>query len=148
MRRTIPPTPRPWTVRRPLLWAALAAVILAGVTVVAVFPPTETAWYPKCTFRELTGYHCPGCGTARALHALFHGRVWQAVLYNPFTVAAVLYAAWEPINSAVARWRRRPKRTIATWLVWTFVGLLLAFGVLRNVPYEPFTLLAPHEVTR
>ena len=129
-----------------LLLVLSAIVLVAGLTVIAVFPPLETPWYPKCTFREVTGYHCPGCGTARAIHSLCHGRFLQAIAYNPFTVATVAYLIWEPINTGIARWRRRPKLALANWAIWTFVILMLVYGVLRNIPSPPFTLLAPHEI--
>ena len=147
MRRPDPPPPRPSFRRRRLLLAALVALLVTGAVVIAVFPPTETVWYPKCVFHEVTGYHCPGCGTARAQHALSRGRLMQALVYNPFTVAAVLYAVWEPVTYGIARWRRRPRRVISTWVVWAFVGLLMVFGIVRNIPYEPFSYLAPHELT-
>lgn len=147
MNQPSPPRPARVPAWKWFLIGLLAFVLVFGVTVIAVFPPTDTPWYPKCTFKELTGFHCPGCGTARSLHALLNGRFLQAVVYNPFTVMALLYLIWEPINTGIARWRRRPKVPLATWAVWTFVLLMMVYGVLRNIPSPPFSSLAPHELT-
>jgi hypothetical protein len=48
-------------------------------------------------------------------------------------------AAW---RGAAAQWNR-PRWVPAGWR-WWLVTLIVAFGVLRNVPTWPFTLLAPH----
>lgn len=65
-----------------LLFVAAAA---AGLLAVAyAFNPDGGAFpYPRCLFRQLTGWQCPGCGSARALHALLHGRPLQAFAFNP-----------------------------------------------------------------
>lgn len=133
----------------PFQWCmiGLLTVLLGiGIWILVVFPPYETAWYPKCTFRELTGYHCPGCGTTRALHALIHGRLIQALAYNPFLVGIVFYSIWEGISTGISRWTGRPKRSMSAWLIWTIVVLMLLYGVLRNIPTEPFCYLAPHDL--
>ena len=36
----------------------------------------------KCLFHSYTGLYCPGCGSGRAVHALFEGRIAEAVRYN------------------------------------------------------------------
>lgn len=103
------------------------------------------AWLPRCPFHELTGLYCPGCGSTRALHALAHGELAAACRFNPLVVLALpLLAAW-----AVARVCktlrgdatpvRQPPRAATVALV-----VLVAYFVLRNLPWWPFALLAPH----
>ena len=36
----------------------------------------------ECMFYRYTGLYCPGCGSGRAVNALFHGRFAEAVSYN------------------------------------------------------------------
>lgn len=129
---------------RRLAWALLAVVAVAAMCVwlLGAQPPL---WYPPCPLRALTGLHCPGCGSARTLHALAHGDWVRAVALNPLIVLAFpLALAW----SAHAFWRalrynlppiRPPRRAAAVTLT-----LLLAFFLLRNLPWWPCTLLAPH----
>lgn len=44
-----------------------------------------------CPFRTLTGLNCPACGNQRALYALLHGRLREAIAYNPYSIVLSLY---------------------------------------------------------
>lgn len=68
----------------------LTAVIILGIIALGVLysvvDPAESKWMPKCVFKMVTGYDCPGCGSQRMLHSLLHGDLagaWQA---NAFLV--------------------------------------------------------------
>ena len=83
----------------------------------------------------MTGWYCPGCGTARAVSMLTHGHLLAALRMNPVTVLGlpligVLYVTG------------RLDRLKPVW-IWTLLVVLVVFGVLRNLPWQPFTLLAP-----
>lgn len=102
---------------------------------------------PRCVFHEATGLHCPGCGNTRAAHALLHGDVVEAFRQNAYTVIALpilALAAWRSWLAWVYPERVRPSRLpwrqsytlIAVW------GMML-FWVLRNLPWAPFSSLAP-----
>lgn len=94
-------------------------------------------------FHALTGYYCVGCGMTRALHALVHGDLVRAFGMNPL---AMLLLPLAPLLVAHAQgWRPRllePLMRVALkpgmWLV-----LLPVYWVARNLPWYPFTLLAP-----
>ncbi len=47
---------------------------------------------PKCPFKLITGLDCPGCGIQRALYALMHGEITQAIKYNYYLLYAGPYA--------------------------------------------------------
>jgi len=71
-------------------------LVLLLLTVVAVvvfyfFDPLKYSFFPKCPFKAMTGYDCPGCGFQRAVHALLHGNFMQAIRYNLFLVIGVPY---------------------------------------------------------
>lgn len=73
-----------------LLSFALAAGILLAVY--AVYDPAEAGFFPRCSLKALTGWECPGCGAQRAFHAVLHGRIGEAIAYNPFLLMALPYA--------------------------------------------------------
>ena len=91
----------------------------------------------------MTGWHCPGCGATRAAHGLVHGDVPRALAKNPLLVGG------GPVLVGYCIWKRRTvgpgwATTISAKAIWTLLGVLLVFAVLRNIPAYPFTLLAPH----
>jgi hypothetical protein len=126
--------------------AVLLALLvpLLGVVLYS-YPPTESSYYPRCLLHQLTGWHCAGCGTARALHALLHGQIGQALGYNALLVLALPFL----IVWGLVRWwnalleRNTPLWRPPVWSVAAFAVLILAYSVVRNVPCYPFTLLAP-----
>jgi hypothetical protein len=129
-----------------VLAAGCAGCAAAGL--LYAFPPEEGGIFPPCLFHTLTGWHCPGCGTARCLHSLLHGHVGQAVAYNLLTVIALPFLlAWagQWVVAAV-RGKPRPARHSRAWLIWALFAAIVAFWILRNVPLPPLNLLAPHEL--
>lgn len=124
--------------------SGLAAGVVAMGTTAFVYAvnPEVPGHYPTCPFRALTGYYCPGCGSARALHALLHGDPALALKRNPLFVAAVAGLFVYAVAWTVQRGRgQRLAWTPPNWLLYSVLVLVLAFWVLRNVP--GMTWLAP-----
>jgi hypothetical protein len=134
--------------RRKWQLVGLAALAVCGGAVLRAYSPEEYSFYPSCPFFSVFGWHCAGCGTTRAVHALLQGDVQQAAAYN------VAFALALPILFPVTvvgafcwlRGKAPPLRTMPVWLVWTLIVVLLLFTVLRNLPYPPFDSLAPHRL--
>lgn len=126
-----------------------AAAFVGGVAYLAIVPPTESAFYPKCQLHSLTGLHCPGCGTTRAVHAALNGRVLQSLAYNALAWAILPIAGIALVRSLWVWYRNVPAKShrggSPVW-PWVIGGMLLLYGILRNLPWHPFTLLAPHEI--
>jgi hypothetical protein len=119
---------------------------VAVVALLYCAAPTEDSFYPRCLFHALTGLHCPGCGSTRCLHALLHGDAVQALAYNPLTVLALpfLLVWFARLGLAAARNKRVRSRPLpARWIRLIFVAIVV-FWILRNLPWFPFDLLAPH----
>ncbi len=139
-------TPQPRSRPRLALLARRFAIVAAGAAIALTLyrvDPASARWLPICPLHELTGWHCPGCGSTRAAHALLHGDVMQAVSKNALVVCGA------PIALALWTWNRR--RTGHAWTtavpqrwIWSVLLVMVAFALLRNVPFYPFSLLAPH----
>jgi hypothetical protein len=92
------------------------------------FPPAEYSFYPQCPIHQIFGILCPGCGTARALAALLHGHLDQALHLNPFTMLLIPIAmAW----LAFAKVRHLPLEPPPVAISATLT-LAAFFTVLRN----------------
>lgn len=120
--------------------AALAACVAAGIA-----DPARGVGLP-CPFHALTGLWCPGCGSTRALHALTRGDVAGMASQNPLLVVLLPYLAW-----AWAAWTVRSAGGPALWtlsrsrkLSLALLVVIIAFGVARNLPWEPLRILGPH----
>ena len=114
--------------------AVLAATVVAGC-VLFLFDPSTTVFYPRCLFHDLTGLWCPGCGTTRALHQLLHGNLAAAFRFNALSMAMLPVAGYLIVCGDASTLKPR-------W-IWLLLVVIVAFGVLRNIPFYPFTLLAP-----
>jgi hypothetical protein len=119
---------------------------LASAVVLHAVDPSEATSFPVCPFYALTGLYCPGCGTLRCLHALLHSDLRAAVDYNVLTVLFVpmLVVAWLSVGLAGILGRQHPHDWSAPR--WTGVAFGVAFGlfwILRNLPLEPFSWMAP-----
>ena len=124
--------------RLPAIALAVAALVVAGVLNM-LDPFSASTVLPPCLFHALTHLYCPGCGTTRALHALLHGNLALAMQMNPLTVIAlplIPLMLWNSVN---------PNRTwmasVSDARLW--LPVVIAFAVLRNLPWQPFVWLAP-----
>ena len=126
-------------VLRPL-GVGVGALVATGY--VAVVDPNAAGHYPTCPFLAITGWYCPGCGALRAVHALAHGDLMTALARNPFAVVALGYlvVTWVLWLNRTAT--GRPRRWLAPpWVLYSVLGSILTFWVLRNVP--GWTWLSP-----
>ena len=99
---------------------------------------------PPCLVHQWTGLHCPGCGGTRCATRLLEGDVAGALGMNAAVVFIAVAGLGVMGNAVWSEWRGRPAKGVPPWLAWSLAGLLIIFTILRNLPWWPFTLLAPH----
>ena len=130
------------------LWLAYATLVVAGGTgliVVYLFDPRNPGPYPVCPFLGLTGCYCPGCGTLRALHLLLNGNPVAAFGYNPYSMLALPAIGYSLVASGLRAYHlpAPPRINLSHHWIWALLAAILAFWLLRNLPFAPFTILAP-----
>lgn len=133
--------PRWRRLRPPVL---LAAGLLGASVLLHLRDPHQSGSWGFCPWLMLTGTYCPGCGGLRAVNDLTRGDVAGAASSNLLFIASLplIAALWG--RSVVDRWRgdRRqldPQKALTYSLV--FLGLAVAFAIVRNLPFG--TWLAP-----
>jgi len=114
--------------------AAQAAAIGLFLIVLFLFNPATHRFFPPCPVHYLTGLHCPGCGSLRAMHNLLHGHLVEAMSLNPLMVVSIPIVALMFLN---------PSWIYRKWVPWTAMAVLIGYGIIRNAPLWPFMLLAP-----
>lgn len=115
-------------------------VLGAGLFVMSRVDSVDSRWFPKCILYRVTGLHCPGCGATRALHAIVHGRVVEAIRFNPLLVLGL------PVILAAISYQRHCERrgeNAWPWFAWVLFGLLVAYTLARNLPSPSRGWLAP-----
>ena len=108
--------------------------------------PSEINFLPKCPLYVSTGIYCPGCGSQRATHNLlnfnFLGVLNQNVLYIFGLLIIGYHLLISGINyifsKTIYNYIYHPKTPIVLLII------IVVFWILRNIPYYPFNLLAPH----
>lgn len=118
---------------RPWAWFAVAVALGGMVWLYGSFDPATTP-FPRCLFKVVTGWDCPGCGSQRALHAALHGHFGQALRYN------ALLALLAPLLLALAlapwmgtRWPRVYRVVYSTPFILALLGVIVVFTVVRNL---------------
>ncbi len=73
---------------------AMGVIGLTGLLIARYVPVARLIPFWGCSFRQLTGYPCPGCGLTRVADRVAHFHFVSALKANPVgTVAAMCFAA-------------------------------------------------------
>lgn len=123
----------------------ILGAILAVLTFLFIFDPAGTGLYPPCPFHLITGLHCPGCGSLRALHQLLHGNLVGALGLNPLAVIILPVLLYSLVSTAIRVLNNKPpaRPVVSATRIWLLLAGIIAFWVLRNIPVYPLDLLAP-----
>ncbi|MFV2111426.1 DUF2752 domain-containing protein [Micromonospora sp. LOL_025] len=129
-------------------WAVpLAALgcVAAGIGYALISDPTRSApdAAPTCLLKLTTGLDCPGCGGTRALWYVLHADLPAAARHHFLFVFALpflayLFVAWA--GRQAFGWRL-PELRISSRVIGVFLAAWLAFTIVRNLPWAPFTSL-------
>jgi hypothetical protein len=81
----------------------------------------------------------------RGFHALFHGDILTALDFNALIPLFVLIFGFFFVSMllVVVRGYAFPRWSLSLPAIWGLLGLMLLFGVLRNLPFYPFSILFP-----
>jgi len=123
------------------VWKILKWVLIfTGLTIFVIiykhYNPLESILFPKCPFKAVTGYKCPGCGSQRAIHYLLNGDILMAVKQNILLVLSIPYliigAIFDMIyinNEKLLKIRKILFGTITIYIIFVVVIL---FWIFRN----------------
>ncbi len=128
-----------------ILAGAGIVTTITGAFVVGYFNPVTAGFFPVCPLYSVTGILCPGCGLTRGFHALFHGDLLTALHFNAMLPVYLFFFLYflAALIFICARGRGLNFRTFSPTVIWSFLAVALIFTVSRNLPFYPFTLLAP-----
>ena len=106
------------------------------IAVYATFNPESLSFFPSCPFHNMTGLHCPGCGSQRAIYDLLHANFLQAFSHNPLIILGIVTGIYKAVL-----WFKYPdsKQAPNNLLYhkntpWVVLFLVISFWILRNIP--------------
>ena len=130
---------------RLFLLFGIPLTIIGGGVALFFLNPSEHSFFPKCALYMATGFSCPGCGSTRALYQLTHGDVLEAMRLNPGLMALITLGITDYVRFVVSVIRGNPFQTLfgRLKLLGALMGVMLVYGVIRNLPWQLFESLAP-----
>lgn len=118
-------------------WTFIVLLILILLFIYGQYNPNESALFPKCPFKVISGLDCPGCGSQRALHYLINFEILQAFKSNPLLVISIPYILLgfifeliEKPTQKILKWRKRLFGNNAILIILT---VIIGFWILRNL---------------
>lgn len=127
----------------------LLLFVVGGLFIIYfTYNPSSSGFFIPCPFHYFTGYNCPGCGSQRAIHQIFHGNLYGAFRLNPLmvlTLPILIYGLGITSYNFVFSTEYRFKLFYNKIFIYGYFGIAIIYWVVRNLPYYPFNLLAPTE---
>ena len=130
-----------------LLKITLIACVIGGIFLTYfIFNPSSHSFFVPCPFKYLTGYHCPGCGSQRVIHKLLHGELLAAFRLNPLMILSlplIFFGLRAMTLNFIYNTELRVKLFYSNLFIYIYFGIVLVYWIVRNIPYTPFSYLAP-----
>lgn len=139
-----------FTARKGNKFHRIKAILLTGIafalaSLLYTFNPADSFLYAPCLFHALTGLYCPGCGSLRAIHQLLHMHFLSAFKLNPLFVLSLPLLGYLLLYPYLFRRKKYPlpNANMPALLIWIYLGIVITFWIIRNIPLYPFSLLTP-----
>jgi hypothetical protein len=121
----------------------VAGAALAGAAFVGLVVPRVPGLLPTCPSLTLFGVLCPLCGGTRASTALVSGRLGDAVGFNALVPVLAVLVGWSWVAWVGRATGRLRLGSVPRWIWVSLTVAAAVYGVLRNLPFEPFASWAP-----
>ena len=125
----------------------ISTIILIACSLLFIYyhKPLDGQSFLRCPFYSLSGLFCPGCGSLRAFYQLLHGRFLQAWDLNPLMLLFLPFLVYAFFREGLSLMANRTSSGpfIPALIIKFILIIILAYCILRNIPFYPFNLLAP-----
>lgn len=115
-----------------------AVTIIAAIVLIYIYagydPAAEGSMFPRCTVKTLTGLDCPGCGAQRAIHALLHGHILEALRLNALFVAELPLLVLLLLTSLFPdRFPTLRRILVSRTFILILLATIIVFTIVRNL---------------
>lgn len=123
-----------------IFFTILPFVIIPVIFLLAKYISNYTHLFPECLIYSLTGIHCMGCGTTRAVVALLHGDIITSLRQNCLVIFGIIGCIWLYIEFLFYVYGKKPPFTILKYkYAWCVIIFIVIYTIVRNI----FPVLAP-----
>lgn len=123
--------------KKAIKWILIGLAIVSLIVIYTVFNPNSSSYFPKCPFKMLTGFKCPGCGSQRAVHHLLNFNIKNAINENailvlsiPYIILGFIYDIKKKHTAKSLIWR---KRLFGQKAIIAVLTIIIAFWIYRNI---------------
>lgn len=131
--------------KRKLKAAAFLFAVAAYSLALIIINPKDFPVQIPCLFYEVTGLYCPGCGGNRGAFLILHGDILTGLKNNLllliFIPGFVLASLNEFLLIVTGKQFRYPE--FKSKVLYGLVVAVLLYWILRNLPFEGFSVLKP-----
>lgn len=123
--------------RKIVFFSLVIIVFILLVIIYGSLNPEKSHLFPKCPFRILTSYECPGCGSQRAIHYLINLEIARAIQANALLVFSIPYILLllfaELLKSKSRFFAYLYKRLNSTKAIWAVLFIIVFWWIARNL---------------
>lgn len=123
--------------KRIVLFCLVITLFVPLVIIYRRVNPDYSNLFPRCPFRLLTGYACPGCGSQRAIHYLLNFKIDRAIQANALMVLSVPYVLLlsfsELLKSKSRFFERLYQLLFSAKSIWTTFSIIVLWWFARNI---------------
>lgn len=110
-------------------------ILILGI-IYYVYNPENNGFFPKCPFKYLTGYSCPGCGSQRAIHEILHFNFFKAFQYNALLILSIPYLlvgfAFN-FDKVKTKYPRTRNFLFGQKAIFVVLAIVICFFIFRNI---------------
>ncbi len=116
-----------------LKWTLIGTGTVVFIIVYGMFDPAS-GYFPRCFFKTVTGYDCPGCGSQRAIHAMLNGHFAEAWHYNALMILSIPLVALLVMSRIYAGKMPRLFMTLrSSTISYLLIIVVLTWWIVRNI---------------
>ena len=117
-------------------WGVIFIGLFILIVIYKVYNPIESDYFPKCVFKYITGFECPGCGSQRSIHHLLNLEIEDAIRENPLLVFSLPYVflgfLFDLNTSANEKYIKWRKILFGKKAIYTILIIIISFWIIRN----------------
>ena len=120
------------------LWLSIVLLAASMCIILNITSFRLVGLLPPCMLNTLFGIRCAGCGGTRCIQALFSGKIFVALFYNPLLVISIIALLVLFVRFIVGSLKKNyiaPSYSIKPWVAISIGAVFVLFMIIRNFDF-------------